>query len=120
MGLVRVVNTITTTTVTIADSASLSGASADQGHRTLAGVVTPSGWTTQSISFQVSYNGGTTYVVLWTDAGAEYTIAAVPASRYVAVDPTKFLGATNVKIQSGTSASAQAQAGGDILTLVYV
>jgi hypothetical protein len=68
----------------------------------------------------VSYDHGTTYVVLWADDGTEYTVVSVPASRYAALDPTKFLGVTNVKIQSGTSAATVNQSGGDILTLVYI
>ena len=118
MGLVAISAPIVTKTVTIANGASLSGASADAKQKTLVGVVTPAAWTTAGVSFQVSYDNGTTYVVLWDDTGAEYTIPAVPASRYVAVDPTKFLGVTNIKIQSGTSAATTNQAGSDIVTLV--
>jgi len=120
MGLVRVVTNRVTDTVTIADSASLSGASAGMAGRSLVGVVTPSGWTTAGISWQVSYDGGTTYVVLLDSTGTEITAAAVAASRYVALDPTQFLGATNVKVQSGTSASTTNQSGGDTLTLVLL
>lgn len=119
-GGVRIVTTRVTDTVTIADTASLSGASAGMAGRTLVGVVTPSGWTTAAIAFQVSYDQGTTYVVLLDATGAEYGPSSVVASRYVAIDPSLFLGITNLKIQSGTSAATVAQAGSDIVTLVLL
>lgn len=116
---VTVVAPIVSNTVTIANGVSLSTAALAIQQKALCYVVTPAGWTTQALSFQVSWDYGTTYNVLWDDSGAEYSIAAVVASRVVAVNPTNFLGATHVKVQSGTSASPQTQAGGDILTLVW-
>jgi hypothetical protein len=118
-GTVSVVSDIRTGTVTIANAASLSDACQCPGQRLLCGVRVPSGWTTAAVSFQVSHDGGTTYSVLWSDSGAEYSIAAVTASLYVAVDPTLFLGATHVKIQSGTSGATVNQSGSDIVTLVF-
>lgn len=119
MGIVYAISDIRKTTTTIADSTSLSPAVECPGQRVLCAVRVPSGWTTAAISFQVSDDGGTTYTVLWTDAGAEYSIAAVTASKTVAVDPTNFLGATHIKIQSGTSGATVSQSGGDIVTLVF-
>ncbi len=116
----RIITDKTTDTVTIADSASLSGASASMVGKTLVAAVTPSGWTTAAISFQVSWDGGTTYAVLLDSTGVEYSASSVVASRFVALDPTMFLGVTNVKVQSGTSGSTTAQTGSDIVTLVLL
>lgn len=119
IGNVGVRSTRTTATVTIADATSLSPASSAFGGKTLAGVITPAAWTTAGISFQVSVDGVTFFVLLDT-SGTEVTAAAVAASRYVPVDPSLFLGVEYVKIQSGTSGATTNQAGGDIVTLVLV
>ena len=105
-------------TVTIADSASLSSAKELPFGGVLVGVIARTGWTTAGVSFQVSVDG-TTYYVLLDPAGAEYTIPAVVAARYVALDPTMFMGVKYVKVQSGTSASTTAQSGGDTVDLVF-
>jgi hypothetical protein len=95
---------------TIGAGASLSGAVATGGEPVVA-IVTPSGWDTAAISLQASHDGGTTYNVVWEgSADAEYGVAAVVASRYVAIDPALTAGATHVKVQSGTSAATTNQA----------
>lgn len=106
-----------TTTVTIADSASLSGASIDLGGYGLVGLMTPSGWSTQAITFQVSQDGSNWFNLY--DKDGEVVLASVPASAYVALNPATFYGARYVKVRSGTSGSAANQSGGDVVTLVY-
>jgi hypothetical protein len=44
--------------------------------------------------------------------------AAVPASTWVVFDPALFFSVPYIKVRSGTAASPQNQAGGDIITLV--
>lgn len=107
-------------TVTIADAASLSGAINVKDYAVVA-VVTPSGWTTAVISFQASHDDGTTYNVVWDGTAstpAEYSTGSLVASRYCAIPAGLLLGATHIKVQSGTSGAAVAQAGGDVVTVV--
>lgn len=107
-------------TVTIANGASLSDAIKTDGYAVVA-VITPSGWTTAIISFQASHDNGTTYNVVWDGTAAtpaEFSAGSVPASRYVAIPAGLLLGATHIKVQSGTSAATTNQAGGDIVTVV--
>lgn len=106
------------TTVTIADSASLSGAadlSSQSG--TLVAIQTPSGWTSAVMTFQASFDG-TTYGNLYNSAGAEVTTGSIAASTYVALDPADFAGVRYLKVRSGTSGTAVNQSSGDILQLV--
>jgi hypothetical protein len=84
-------------------------------------VVTPSGWTTAIISFQASVDDGTTYTTVWDGTAAtpaEYSAGSVVASRYVAIPAGLLLGATHIKVVSGTSAAATNQAGGDVVKVV--
>ena len=104
-----------TTTVTDADGESLSGASAALRGR-LVGVITPSGWDTQAMTFQVSHDG-TNYTNLYNE-GTEYSIAGVVASAYNRVDAAMFFGARAVKVRSGTAGTPANQSGAVILTLV--
>ena len=95
---------------TIGAGASLSGAVPTGGEPVVA-IVTGSTWDTAAISLQASHDGGTTYNVVWSGSGAaEFSVAAVVASRYVAIDPVLTAGATHVKVQSGTSAATVNQA----------
>lgn len=107
-----------TTTATIADSASLSGAvdlSAFAG--TLVAIQTGSGWTAAVMTFQASADG-VTYANLYNSAGAEVTTGSIAASTYTALDPADFAGVRYLKVRSGTSSAASNQSGGDTLTLV--
>jgi hypothetical protein len=95
---------------TIGAGANLSGAVATGGEPVVA-IVTASTWDTAAISLQASHDGGTTYNVVWDgSAAAEFSVAAVVASRYVSIDPVHTAGATHVKVQSGTSAATVNQA----------
>ena len=104
------------TTVTIGAGASLSGAVQLRELKLLA-VITASTWDTAAITFQISFDG-VTYFKVWTDAGAEYSIAAVTASTYLAINPVHFLGARYLKVQSGTTAIPVNQADATIVTLI--
>jgi hypothetical protein len=106
------------TTVTVANGASLSGAAQllpTNGR--LVGVITDAGWDTNAMTFQVSVDGGTTYVNLY-NAGTEYSMAGIVASTYNAINPDVFAGARHLKVRSGTSAAAVNQVGDTVVTLV--
>ncbi len=79
----------------------------DLGGYALVGIVVPSNWTTASLSFQVSPDGGTTFGELLTVAGAAYAVSSVTggAQVQIAIDPTALRGARSVKVRSGTSGS---------------
>lgn len=108
-----------TTTATIADSASLSDEFSLGTFKHLA-IALPAGWTTASMTFQCASATGGTFQNLYDDAGAEVTIASTAASLTVAVDLLKNALASCVylKIRSGTSGSPTSQAGGDVITFV--
>ena len=104
------------TTVTIGAGASLSGAATLKELKLLA-VVTAATWDTAAITFQISFDG-VTYFKVWTDAGAEYSVAAVTASTYLAINPLHFIGARYIKVQSGTTGATVNQADATIVTLI--
>jgi hypothetical protein len=120
----------TTKTATIADGASLSGA-VDLGapvtvkgvtyDPTLMALVTPSGWDTQAITFQVSADGEN-YVNLYrvgTDGTAtEYKITGAAASVCYTLTPQDFGGFRYLKVRSGTAGAAANQSGAVTLTLI--
>jgi len=109
-----------THTVTIADAASLSDAEDLGAGNVLVGLILPSGWTTAAVSFQASSAVDGTYVVLQRADGSEISTGSVAASKYVAMGDflPDLSGVRYLKLQSGTSGSPVAQAGGDIVTLV--
>ena len=107
--------------VTIAESASLSGATladslAEYDSIVPTAVVRPGTWTAAVLTFQVSYDSGVTYSNL-LDEGTEYEVAAV-ASAAVSVNTQVFLGATNIKVRSGTAAAAVNQAAARTLSVI--
>jgi hypothetical protein len=111
-------DTTVTQTVTIGAGASLSGASTKRNGYRLLAVCTAATWDAAKITFQVS-NDGTTYYVLKPE-GVEYECAAVTGAAAVAINPQHFLAWDYVKIQSGTSAAAVNQADATVVTLVMM
>lgn len=107
---------ITPLQVTIANGASLSGAVAIGDHVPV-GIAMPAAWTAASLTFQVSADGGTTWLDLYDTAGTEvaYTVAA---DRYIPLDPSIWIGINMIKVRSGTAAAAVNQGGARTLTLV--
>ncbi len=109
------------TTVTIADSASLSGASPTQeggNHLALIGFKPDSAWDTQAVTFQGLTPDTTTFANVFDEDG-EYSIAGVVASTFYAVDPLKFMAFESIKVRSGTSGSAATQSGATVVTLYF-
>lgn len=104
-------------TVTIAGSASLSGA-VDLGPFTLCGLLLASTWDTNVISFAASTTLGGTYVPILSASGAEVATGSIAASKWIALDPADFAGIRFLKIRSGTSSAAVNQGDDTIVTLV--
>lgn len=107
-----------TTTVTIANGASLSDA-ADLNQYTLAAVVLPSTWTTAGMTFQVTYDGSNYFDLSDEDGEVALSSSVVVASKAIALEPYKFLRVAGLKVRSGTSASAVNQGGDRTITLVF-
>lgn len=101
---------------TIADGQSLS-AGVDLGGRALVGIETPAGWTTAVMTFQVSTDNST-WIEYEDVNGTAIQIPSTAASKYRAIDPADFISVRYLKVRSGTSGSAVAQSGGDVVTLV--
>ena len=76
--------------VAIAAGQSLS-AQINIGGKTLVAIAIPSNWTTASLSFQASGDGGTTFGELLDETATAKTISSVTGGAYtvIAVDPTK-------------------------------
>ena len=110
-------------TVTIASGASLSDAIDLSGKEVvlsglrLLAIEMPAAWTAADLTFQASMDGGTTYTNMYNADGDEITVTAA-ASRFIVLDPATFCAVTNIKIRSGTSASAVNQVDAVTLTLV--
>lgn len=108
---------IRTTTVTVANLASLSGASLDLSvlGKPVA-VITDAAWDTQAMTFQVSVDG-VNFFNLYNE-GSEYQIAGAAASHFHRVDWSLFYGVKFLKVRSGTGAAPVNQAGDSVVTLV--
>lgn len=104
-------------TATIASAASLSDA-VDLAGKTLVGIAMPAAWTAANLTFQVSADGVTYYDLADID-GVEVIIAA-SASKVIQVPYAKWLGVRYLKVRSGGSAAAVAQATEREITLLAV
>lgn len=98
----------------IASGTSLS-AEADIGSKLLVGVVMPATWDAASVTFQVSLDGGQTFLDLH-NVTAEVSLVAA-ASQFIALDPAAYRGVNAIKVRSGTSASAVNQTADRIVGL---
>ena len=106
-------------TATIAAGASLSGAVQmlpNDGR--LMAIVTASTWDAAKLSFQGSWDGVNYFVIKYE--GTEYECASVTGAAWVSVNPQVFLGVRYLKVQSGISTAATAQADATILTFVMM
>lgn len=84
------------------------------GELTLVGLRLPSTFDGTTVTFTCSDTAGGTFDTLLSDDGSTYTITCA-ASRYVAVDYTKFVGCFYIKVVAGTS-----QATTDSILTLYV
>jgi hypothetical protein len=108
-------NKPTLASVTIANGASLSNATDLKG-LTLYGIIMPATWTTAGITFQVSYDGGTTFQNLQSKT-AEYSVTAA-AAQTILIPRTELPAITQIKVRSGTAGSPVTQAADRIVTLI--
>lgn len=106
-------------TGTIAAGTALSGA-IPMGAHTLVGISMPATWTTASLTFQVSPDGGTTWQELYTDTGAEVTVTAAANQFILVASFPAYLwrGINMIKVRSGTAASPVNQTSSAVITLV--
>lgn len=102
-------------TTTITAGASLSSA-IDLGGGVLAGIIIPSTWTTASLTFQVS-NDGVNYYNLYDEYGSEVT-ATPAAGTFMRLSAGDYFGVPQIKLRSGTAASAVNQVSTARLILV--
>jgi hypothetical protein len=103
-------------TASIANGASLSGP-VPIGAQVITGIVMPAAWTAASLTFQVSVDDGVTWSDLYDATGTEVTFLTA-AGRFVAVDPSLWLGVSHVKVRSGTGGAAVNQGGARAIQLV--
>ena len=101
--------------VTISNGTSLSPA-VPLGDWTMCGIAMPAGWDAASLSFQVSVDGGSTWLEM-QDGASAYSLTAA-AGQYIAFEPFKWTGVNHVKVRSGTSGSAVNQTADRALTLI--
>lgn len=93
-----------TVSAVIPAGASLS-AQVNLGGKTLVGIVLPANWTTASLSFQASGDGGATFGELDDATAAAIAVSSITGGAVVsvAVDPTKWRGINCIKVRSGTA-----------------
>jgi len=107
---------LTQTSVTIASGQSLSAA-IPIGEDIPVGIVMPATWTAAALTFQVSVDGGTTWVEMYDNTGTAVSLT-VDINRYVQLAASSWFGINHIKIRSGTSGSPVTQGADRILTLV--
>lgn len=78
----------------------------------LVGLILPASMTGTTVTFLTATTLAGTYVAIQDGEGTDYSVT-IASSKYVPVDPVKFLGARFLKIKSGT-----AETGAKVVTLV--
>jgi hypothetical protein len=101
--------------VTISNGTSLSPA-VGLGDGTLVGLAMSAGWDAAGLSFQVSIDGGITWLEMESITAAVSFTAA--ASQFIAIDPAIWRGVNHIKVRSGTAASPVLQTAVRALTLI--
>lgn len=90
----------------IASGASLSNG-VDLGVLKLFGFIMPAGWDAAALTVLASFDGGTTYIPMKSlYDGTEITYVVNASGYFPLPNPQVFAAVTNLKVQSGTSASA--------------
>ena len=106
-----------TASANIANGAALS-APVCLGGKVLCAIRMPAAWTAADITFQVSYDNGTTWADLHDDGGTEVKIPTPGAGEVRALDPSIFTSCMFLKVRSGVSATPVNQAAARTITLV--
>lgn len=108
---------ITQRAVTIATSGTLSGAADLRAFRLVA-VAMPSSWTAADLTFQVSIDGGSTYLELIGPAASAFQVSAA-ASQFIRLPKDAVVdGVDYMIVRSGILGTTVAQAAARTLTLL--
>lgn len=102
---------------TIASGASLSGA-INPGPCAAFALQMPATWTAANLTFQASFDG-VTFGDLYDEAGTEIVVTA-SASRFIILEPARWLGVRYFKIRSGTSAAPVSQGAARTIRVVVL
>ena len=102
--------------VTVGAGTSLSAA-VPTGTKTVCGMAIPAIWSAAALTFQVSVDGGSTWLDLYDVTGSEVSVTAA-AGQYHAIDPVVFAAINHVKVRSGTSGAPVVQTADRTITLV--
>lgn len=81
------------------------------------GVELPAAWNAAVVTFQVSPDGGATFNDLYYPSG-EYASPSLSAGQYFGADIVYFLGASQVKVRSGTGGTPVTQAAARTVNVV--
>ena len=101
---------------TIAAGQSLSGP-VPTGADTPVGIWMPPAWTAAGLTFQVSPDGGSTWLDLYDGTGVEVSFVA-GANQFIWLTSYMWRGINMVQVRSGTLAAPVAQAAGAVVTLI--
>lgn len=90
------------------------------GADTLVGIWMPAAWTTAALTFQVSPDGGVTWLELFNDGGSAVSIAAAAGQFISLVTNTNYTwrGINLLKVRSGTAGAPVVQTAGATVTLI--
>lgn len=99
-------------TATIANGATNGIGEIELSGRHVVGLAMPSAWTAADIAFDISMDGGSTWLPIHDKDGAEIKLT-VAASRYVAIPPALLPGMGRMRLRS-----SQAQGADRTLTLI--
>lgn len=86
--------------VTISNGAALTD-TINLGGLRLFGITIPAEWTTANLTFQTSFDGGTTWANMQDKQGNALVVVATPNS-YIALTPSNFSAVQYLRIRSGT------------------
>jgi hypothetical protein len=73
--------------------------------KALVGIVTPAALTSTSMTFKFSHDSGTTFTDLYDSSGNQVSIT-VAASRFIGLLAEDFVGATHIKLATGSGEAA--------------
>jgi hypothetical protein len=83
------------------------------------GILIPAGWLAGNLTFRAMVDDVIANASdIYDASGNELTITVGGASRYIAIDPTYFVGFSSILIRSGTTGTPVNQTGAPTLTLV--
>lgn len=118
MQLDKVTPVVTEEGCVISNGTSLSNAVPVIGLK-LFGIVMPSGWDAAGLTILASYDNGSTYIPMKSVYdGTEITYVVNASGYFPLPNPQVFAAVTNIKVQSGTSASPVNQTADRAIQLV--